>query len=40
MFLDTLGSSLSGNVLTGKCKIRAGEGTVKTGQDFLCRLIL
>ena len=47
MLLGTLGPSLLGNLLTGKgtiraCKrtIRASEDTVRTGQSFLCRLIL
>ena len=26
--------SQGGNLLTGKGKIRAGEGTIKVGQDF------
>ena len=34
MLLSTLGASLLGNLLTGKGKIRAGEGTIKGGQDF------
>ena len=34
MLLGTLGSSLLGNMLTGKGTIRAGEGTVRAGQDF------
>ena len=34
MLLCTLGPSLLGNLLTGKSRIRAGEGTVRAGQDF------
>ena len=34
MLLDTLGANLLGNLLTGKATIRAGEGTIKAGQDF------
>ena len=34
MLLGTLGASLLGNQLTGKCTIRADEGTVRAGQDF------
>ena len=34
MLLGTLGASLLGNLLTGKGKIRAGERTIKGGQDF------
>ena len=40
MLLGTLGASLLGNLLAGKGKIRASEGTIRAGQDFLCRLIL
>ena len=47
MLLGTLGVSLLGNLLTGKGTIRAGEsriradeGTIKTCQDFPCRLVL
>ena len=40
MLLGTLGDSLLGNLLTGKSTNRAGEGTVRAGQDFWCRLIL
>ena len=32
--LGTLGATLLGNLLIGKGKIRAGEGTVTVGQDF------
>ena len=31
MLLGTLEASLSGNLLTGKGIVRAGEGTLKTG---------
>ena len=34
MLLETLGASLLGNLLTGKGTIRAGEVTVRAGQDF------
>ena len=34
MLLGTLGSSLLGNLLTGKGTIRADEGNVRAGQDF------
>ena len=34
MLLETLGASLLGNLLTGKGIIRAGEVTVRAGQDF------
>ena len=41
IILATLGASLLGNLLTGKCtiraregKIRAGEGTIRAEQDF------
>ena len=34
MLLVTLGASLLGNPLTGKETIRAGEGTIRTGQGF------
>ena len=36
----TIGASLLGNLLTDKDTIRAGEYTVRVGQDFQCRLIL
>ena len=32
--LGILGDSLLGNLLTGKRKIRAGEGTIRAGQNF------
>ena len=34
MLLGTLGASSLGNVLTVKGIIRAGEGTIRAGQDF------
>ena len=34
MLLETLGASLLGSLLTGKGTIRAGEVTVRAGQDF------
>ena len=34
MLLGTLGASLLGNLLTGKCTIRAGEDTIRADQDF------
>ena len=34
MLLGTLGASLLGNLLTGKGTNRAGEGTIRAGQDF------
>ena len=34
MLLSTLGASSLRNLLTGKDTIRAGEGTVRAGQDF------
>ena len=34
MLLGTLGASLLGKLLTGKVTIRAGEGTIRAGQDF------
>ena len=40
MSLDTLGASLLGNLFTGKGTVRAAEGTVIAGQDFLIRLVI
>ena len=40
MLLGTLGPSLLGNLLTSKGRIRTGEDTIRTDQDFSCRLIL
>ena len=34
MLLGTLGASLLGNLLTGKRTIKAGEGTIRAGQEF------
>ena len=34
MLLGTLGASLLGNLSTDKVTIRAGEGTIRTDQDF------
>ena len=34
MLLGTLSASLLGNMLAGKGVMRAGEGTIRTGQDF------
>ena len=34
MFLGTLGASLLENLLRGKGTFRAGEGTIRAGQDF------
>ena len=34
MLLGTLGASLLGNLLIGKCTIRAGEGTIRAGKTF------
>ena len=34
MLLGALGASLLVNLWTGKCTIRAVEGTVRPGQDF------
>ena len=33
-FLGTLGDCLLGKLLTGQSTIRAGEGTIRAGQDF------
>ena len=40
MLLGILGASLLGNLLTGKSIIKAGEGTIRAGENFECRLIL
>ena len=47
ILLGTLGAKLLGSLLTGKgvmradeCTIRAAAGTMRTGSDFLCCLIL
>ena len=34
MLLGTLGASLLGTLLTGKVTIRAGEGTIRSGENF------
>ena len=34
MLLGTLAASKLGNALTGKGKIRAGEGVIRGGQNF------
>ena len=34
MLLGTLGATLLGNLLTDKDTITAGEGTIRSGQDF------
>ena len=34
MLLGTLGASLSGNLLIDKALIRAGEGAIRTGQNY------
>ena len=34
MLLGTLGASLLGTLLTGKVTIRAGEGTIRGGENF------
>ena len=36
MLLGTSGTSLLGNLSTVKSTIRAGEGTIRAGQDFWC----
>ena len=34
MLLSTLGASLLGSLLTGKCTKRVGEDTIRASQDF------
>ena len=34
ILLGTLGGSLLGNMLAGKCFIQAGEETIRAGQNF------
>ena len=34
MLFGRLGASILGNLLTGKGTSRAGEGTIRTAQDF------
>ena len=40
ILLGALSASLLANLLTGKGTIKAGENTVRAGQDFSCRFIL
>ena len=40
MLLDTLGTSLLGNLLTSKRKIRAGEGIIRAGGNSITTPIL
>ena len=40
MPLSKLGASLLENLLTGKGVMRAGDGTIRAGQNFWCHLIL
>ena len=40
MLLGILGASLLGNLLTSKSIIKAGEGTIRAGENFECRPIL
>ena len=40
MLLDYFGASLLWNMLAGKDLIRVGEGSVRTGQNFSCHLIV
>ena len=35
MLLVTLGASLLGNLLAGKCTIRADEGTIRAGEGTI-----
>ena len=39
LLLGTLTASILGNALSGRDVIRAGEGEIRTGQKFQCRLI-
>ena len=34
MLLETLGTVLLGNLLTGKCTIRGSEGAIRAGENF------
>ena len=34
MLLETLGTGLLRNFLTGKCTIRGSEGTIRAGENF------
>ena len=38
MLLGTLAASVVGSALTGRKVIRAGEGTIRAGENFLCPL--
>ena len=47
LLLGKLGTTLLGNLLTGKCTVRAGdgtirscEGTIRASKDLQCHLIL
>ena len=40
ILLGTLGTTLLENILTVKSTNRAGEGTIRAHQDFLCHLFL
>ena len=40
MSLDTLDANLIGNLSAGTGVMRAGEGTIRVGQDVQCCLIL
>ena len=40
ILLGTLSATLLGNMLAGKGVMRTGEGTIRAGQNFQCRLIL
>ena len=40
MLLGTLGARWLGNLLIGKAVMRAGESTIRAGQNFWCCIIL
>ena len=40
MLLGTLGASLLGNLLAVKATIKAGEETIRAGENFKCHPIL
>ena len=40
MLLGALGTSLLGNLLTGKGTIRAGKGTIRASENLQCHPIL
>ena len=40
MLLGILAASMLGSVLTTRGVIRAGEGTIRASENFLCRAIL